>query len=133
MPTKRTQTPSFLVDAEGAHDKIDPELVRQHLAESEFFWLDLHKPKPEDIALLAEVGGVLHGERMELEHVGQQRDVLGLRLVQVEPEELALGEMFFDELLVDVFVSPAGVHEERGGVRRLLRHAIPFAAGHEHS
>jgi magnesium transporter len=55
MPKNRSVTPSFLVDAHGAHDKVDPELVKQHLAESEFFWLDLHKPTAADIALLAEV------------------------------------------------------------------------------
>ena len=77
MPTKRTQTPSFLVDAEGAHDKIDPELVRQHLAESEFFWLDLHRPKPEDIALLA---GVFEFHPLAVEdaaHFGQRPKLEG--------------------------------------------------------
>jgi len=84
-----------------------------------------------ELGTLPEVGGVLHGERMEGEDVGEHREVGRRGSVQVEPEELALGEMFFDELLVDVFVSPAGVHEERGGVRRLLRHAISFAAARE--
>jgi magnesium transporter len=55
MPKKRTETASFLVDAEGAHDTVDRELVKRHLAESEFFWLDLHKPTSADIALLADV------------------------------------------------------------------------------
>jgi magnesium transporter len=55
MPKKRTETASFLVDAHGAHDKIDTELVKQHLAESEFFWLDLHKPTKADVALLSDV------------------------------------------------------------------------------
>ena len=104
-----------------------------------------------ELGALPEVGGVLHGERMEGEDVGEHLQVAGRRLVQVEPEELALGEVLLHEFLVDVVVGPARVHEERGGVRRLLGHGsllgeclrggracvaaarTPFAARRRHS
>jgi len=41
MPKTGPEPESFLVDARGAHDRVDTELVRKHLAESEFFCLDL--------------------------------------------------------------------------------------------
>jgi len=55
MPQKPSHPASFLVDAGGAHDHVDEELVKQHLAESEFFWLDLHKPTAGDLKMLTDV------------------------------------------------------------------------------
>jgi len=55
MPTQRTEPESFLVDARGAHARVDTELVRKHLAESEFFWLDLYQPTESEVSLLADV------------------------------------------------------------------------------
>ena len=42
----------FLVDSAGSHDDVDASLVRRHLDEREFFWLDLHGPADEDLAML---------------------------------------------------------------------------------
>jgi magnesium transporter len=55
MPKKRTETPSFMVDAHGAHGPIDDAEIARHLESGEFFWLDLHKPTSVDLALLADV------------------------------------------------------------------------------
>ena len=49
------KTTHFLVDAQGSHDTVDRELVKTHLDESEFFWLDLYRPSAEDLALLDDV------------------------------------------------------------------------------
>ena len=45
----------FLVDARGSHDEVDRALVQQHLDESEFFWLDLHRPSPDEIGMLGDL------------------------------------------------------------------------------
>jgi magnesium transporter len=55
MPNKHTATPSFMVDAHGAHDPVDGALIARHLEAGDFFWLDLHKPTSGDIAMLADV------------------------------------------------------------------------------
>jgi magnesium transporter len=55
MPKKRAETPSFMVDAGGAHDPVDAAAIAKHLASGEFFWLDLHKPTADDMALLTDV------------------------------------------------------------------------------
>ena len=52
MPAKSTH---FLVDSEGSHDAVDRDLVQKHLDESDFFWLDLHRPTAADLALLSDV------------------------------------------------------------------------------
>jgi magnesium transporter len=46
------ESSSFLVDSHGVHDTVDRELVRGHLAEGVFFWLDLHRPGRDDLELL---------------------------------------------------------------------------------
>ncbi len=46
---------STLVDAEGAHAGVDRAEIERRAAAGEFFWLDIHKPTPSDIALLEEV------------------------------------------------------------------------------
>lgn len=45
----------FLVDARGSHDEVDRALVQQHLDEAEFFWLDLHRPSPDEIGMLGDL------------------------------------------------------------------------------
>ena len=55
MPKKRTETPSFMVDANGAHDPVDSAAITNHLESGEFFWLDLHKPTADDITMLSDV------------------------------------------------------------------------------
>jgi magnesium transporter len=52
MPAKPTH---FLVDADGSHDAVGADLVQKHLDESEFFWLDLHRPSENDLTMLADV------------------------------------------------------------------------------
>ncbi len=48
-----TVAPShFLVDARGSFDEVDRQLVERHLSESAFFWLDLHRPSPDELAML---------------------------------------------------------------------------------
>lgn len=46
---------SFLVDAAGTHPDVSRELVQKHVADGEFFWLDLHQPTAEELSLLADV------------------------------------------------------------------------------
>jgi len=72
MPDEHTETASFLVDARGAHDKADRELVRRHLAESEFFWLDLHRPAAADLTLLADAFGFHPLAIEDASHFGQR-------------------------------------------------------------
>jgi magnesium transporter len=73
MPKKPAHsTASFLVDAHGAHDKVDHELVRQHLAKSEFLWLDLYRPTADDLAMLSEVFKFHPLAVEDAEHFGQR-------------------------------------------------------------
>jgi Mg2+ and Co2+ transporter CorA len=47
---------AHLLDREGvARPAADRAGVEEKLAEREFFWLDLHNPGPDEIALLQEV------------------------------------------------------------------------------
>ena len=63
---------SFLVDKAGTHAIVDGDVVREHLARDEFFWLDLHRPTAEELALLREPFG-LHPLAVEdAEHFGQR-------------------------------------------------------------
>jgi magnesium transporter len=55
MPKKHGDTPSFMVDAKDAHVTVDRDAIAEHLEAGEFFWLDLHKPTTDDIAMLGEV------------------------------------------------------------------------------
>jgi magnesium transporter len=72
MPNEHTETASFLVDTRGAHDKVDRELVRRHLAESEFFWLDLQRPAAADLALLTDEFGFHPLAVEDADHFGQR-------------------------------------------------------------
>ena len=51
-----------------------------------------------ELGPLAEVLRVLDRERMELEDVSQDLEVVGLGLIKVEPEEAAGREQFLDRL-----------------------------------
>lgn len=42
----------FLVDIHGSTDRPDRALIQQHLDATEFFWLDLHRPSPDEISML---------------------------------------------------------------------------------
>ncbi len=65
-------TSHFLVDARGSHDQADHALVQQHLDESEFFWLDLHRPSPDEIGMLGDLFA-LHPLAVEdASHFGQR-------------------------------------------------------------
>jgi magnesium transporter len=55
MPKKPPYSASFLVDSGGAHEHVDEALVKAHLAESEFFWLDLYRPTAGDLEMLSDV------------------------------------------------------------------------------
>ena len=57
-----------------------------------------------DLGPLAEVVRVLHGERVEAEDVGEQRQVLGGGLVEVEPEELVVREVLVQQFAVHAIV-----------------------------
>jgi magnesium transporter len=51
-----TTSPShFLVDARGSSDEVDRALVERHLAESTFFWLDLHRPSADELVMLRDM------------------------------------------------------------------------------
>lgn len=52
MPGTKTH---FLVDAKGSHADVDRAALERHLAAAEFFWLDLHGPSADDVAMLREV------------------------------------------------------------------------------
>lgn len=43
---------SFLVDASGTESQVGIEVVREHIAQGEFFWLDLHAPTQTQLELL---------------------------------------------------------------------------------
>ncbi|MBE0529009.1 MAG: magnesium/cobalt transporter CorA [Thermoleophilia bacterium] len=63
---------SFLVDKAGTHAIVDGDVVQEHLERGEFFWLDLHRPTAEELALLREPFG-LHPLAVEdAEHFGQR-------------------------------------------------------------
>jgi magnesium transporter len=63
---------TFLVDKDGTHATVDRDMVREHLDRGEFFWLDLHRPTAEQLALLREPFG-LHPLAVEdAEHFGQR-------------------------------------------------------------
>jgi magnesium transporter len=69
MPSERE---NFLVDAGGAHESVDRAAVAEHLDRGEFFWLDLHRPNADDLALLRDPFG-LHPLAVEdAEHFGQR-------------------------------------------------------------
>lgn len=55
MPAGDIAPSSFMVDAHGVHDRVDRELLTEHLADDEFFWLDFHQPSGEDLALFNDV------------------------------------------------------------------------------
>jgi magnesium transporter len=52
---RREETPSFLVDAGGAHLTVDRAVITEHLEAGEFFWLDLRRPGADNIAMLGDV------------------------------------------------------------------------------
>src|SRR5207237_10352999 len=54
-----------------------------------------------DLRPLPELLGVLDGERMEGEDLAEEHEVVGVRAVEVEPEELALGQQLLDRLAVE--------------------------------
>ena len=62
----------FLVDTRGAYEQFDRQLVQRHLDETDFFWLDLHRPDQEEIDLLEELFA-LHPLAIEdVSHFGQR-------------------------------------------------------------
>ena len=63
---------SFLVDAQGAHIAVDRDVIAAHLQDREFFWLDLHKPTAEDIAMLGEAFGFHPLALEDARHFGQR-------------------------------------------------------------
>ncbi len=72
MPKKHGDTPSFLVDAGGAHVTVDRDVIAAHLGAGEFFWLDLHKPTTEDIAMLGETFAFHPLALEDARHFGQR-------------------------------------------------------------
>src|SRR5690606_25320611 len=52
MPATKSH---FLVDGRGSHAEVDRASLEQHLAAAEFFWLDLHGPGADDVAMLREL------------------------------------------------------------------------------
>jgi magnesium transporter len=62
----------FLVDAQGSHSEVDRPLVERHLAEAEFFWLDLHRPQADDLAMLSDLFHFHPLAVEDAEHFGQR-------------------------------------------------------------
>ena len=60
-----------------------------------------------DLRPLPEVHGVLDGERVELEDVAEDLEVVAVGLVEVEPEELPGGEKLLDRLAAEVDLAAA--------------------------
>jgi magnesium transporter len=64
---------AHLLDREGtAHAHVDRTRVEAKLSSGEFFWLDLHSPAEEDLALLREVFGFHPLAVEDSEHFGQR-------------------------------------------------------------
>ena len=81
---------------------------------------------------LAEVLGVLDGQGVEAEGLSQQPELLGRRLMQVEPEELTSVEVSRDDVARDRRVRPVLVDEEAlvmARHRSLRLHACRSAGG----
>jgi magnesium transporter len=72
MPKKHGDTPSFMVDAGGAHVSVDRDVIAAHLEAGEFFWLDLHKATDDDVAMLGEVFGFHPLALEDVRHFGQR-------------------------------------------------------------
>jgi hypothetical protein len=71
-----------------------------------------------ELRTLVEVLRVLDGERMEAERVAEDVEVLRVRAVQVEPEEVAGGEELLDVLAVEMQLARAVVLENAAGLGR---------------
>jgi hypothetical protein len=70
-----------------------------------------------ELCSLLELFGVLDGERVELEDLAEDRVVILVWLIEVEPEEPFAGEEFLDVLAVEVQLLVAAVVNDRAGVR----------------
>ena len=68
----RAKPTHFLVDTEGSHDTVDRDLVKKHLDESAFFWLDLHGPGDDDVAMLRDLFGFHPLAVEDAAHFGQR-------------------------------------------------------------
>ena len=65
-----------------------------------------------DLRALAEVLGILHCERVKLEGLPQDLEVVGLRLMEVKPEELFAREQFLDCLAAEIDFSAAALVDD---------------------
>ena len=65
-----------------------------------------------DLRALAEVLGVLDRERVELEDVAEDLEVVAVGLVEVEPEELPAREQLLDGLAAEVHLAAALVVDD---------------------
>ena len=66
------ESSSFMVDHHGVHDRVDRELLHEHLADGEFFWLDLYQPPAEDLALLTDIFRFHPLAVEDVDHFGQR-------------------------------------------------------------
>ena len=71
-----------------------------------------------DLGALPELLGVLDGKRVKLEDVAEDLVVVGVGLVDVEPEEGVAGEELLDVLAVEVHLFAAAVMDDGAHVRR---------------
>jgi hypothetical protein len=60
-----------------------------------------------DLRPLAELGRVLEGDRVDGEHVAQQRDRLLAGVVQVQPEDVVVVQRLLDVIRLEVVVGAA--------------------------
>src|SRR5204863_9924740 len=77
-----------------------------------------------ELRTLVEVLRVLDGERMEAERVAENVEVLPVRLVQVEPEEIPGREQLLAVLAIEVQLARAVVLEDAAGLERGRRARI---------
>jgi magnesium transporter len=122
----------FLVDRGGAHDRVDGEMLHQRLEGPEFFWLDLHRPDRDEVALLRDVFGfhplavedALHfGQRPKLDEYG---DYVVLVVYGANGDADGLVEVhcfFSDRFLVTVHRDDCPPFEELR--RRAAREDLP--------
>ena len=71
-----------------------------------------------DLGALPELLGVLDGERVELEDVAEDLEVVRVGLVEIEPEERVAGKQLLDLLAVEVQLLAAAVVDDDARVRR---------------
>jgi len=83
-----------------------------------------------DLRALAEVLGILHCERVKLEGLPQDLEVLSLGLIEVKPEELSASEQFLDCLAAELDLRAAALVDDQADPAGSLRAHWRFMLEH---